>query len=121
MRIKEFCEVILVLRLRENGKKLLISITIETNIRVVKFLNNTFHLMSNTYKPYRKPNDEPLYTNKRVILKRVITPSHLHSSPLIPPTQNITPPTPTHQHTPKKNVHPPPLNQNIPPLTHILL
>ena len=41
-----------------------LSITIETNIRIVNFLYATFDLMKNTYKPYRKPNDEPLYINK---------------------------------------------------------
>ena len=41
-----------------------LSITIETNIRTVNFLETTFNIMNNTYKPYRKPNDEPLYINK---------------------------------------------------------
>ena len=41
-----------------------LSITIETNIRTVSFLDPTFDLMNNTYKPYRKPNDEPLDINK---------------------------------------------------------
>ena len=41
-----------------------LSITIETNIRTVNFLDTTFDLLNNTYKPYRKPNDEPLYINK---------------------------------------------------------
>ena len=41
-----------------------LSITIETNIRIVNFLETTFDLMNNTYKPYQKPNEEPLYINK---------------------------------------------------------
>ena len=41
-----------------------LSITIETNIRIVNFLDTTFDLMNNTYKPYQKPNDEPLYIDK---------------------------------------------------------
>ena len=32
----------------------------ETNIRIVNFLDTTFNLMNNTYKPYGKPHDEPL-------------------------------------------------------------
>ena len=41
-----------------------LSITIETNIRVVNFLDTTFDLINNIYKPYRKPNDNPVYINK---------------------------------------------------------
>ena len=38
--------------------------TIETNIRVVNFLDTTFDLINDVYKPYRKPNDSPVYINK---------------------------------------------------------
>ena len=41
-----------------------LSITIETNIRVVNFFDTTFDLITNIYKPYRKPNDNPVYINK---------------------------------------------------------
>ena len=41
-----------------------LSITIETNIRVVNFFDTTFDLINNIYKPYRKPNDNPVYINK---------------------------------------------------------
>ena len=41
-----------------------LSITIETKIQPLNFLDTTFDLINNTYKPYRKPNDEPLYINK---------------------------------------------------------
>ena len=41
-----------------------LSIITETNIRTVNFLDTTFDLMNNIYKPYLKPNDEPLYINK---------------------------------------------------------
>ena len=41
-----------------------LSITIETNIGTVNFLDTTFDLINNTYKPYQKPNDEPLHINK---------------------------------------------------------
>ena len=41
-----------------------LSIKIETNIRVVNFLDTTFYLINNIYKPHRKPNDNPVYINK---------------------------------------------------------
>ena len=40
------------------------SITIETNIRAVNFLDTTFDLIKDVYRPYRKPNDSAVYTNK---------------------------------------------------------
>ena len=41
-----------------------LSITIETNIRIVNFLDTTFDLINDIYRPYRKPNDTPVYINK---------------------------------------------------------
>ena len=41
-----------------------LSITIETNIRVVNVLDIIFDLVNDIYKPYRKPNDNPAYINK---------------------------------------------------------
>ena len=41
-----------------------LSIIIETNIQIANFLDTTFNLMNNINKPYRKPNDEPLYIKK---------------------------------------------------------
>ena len=41
-----------------------LSITIETNIRVVNFLDTIFDLINIIYKPYQKPNDNPVYINK---------------------------------------------------------
>ena len=41
-----------------------LSITTETNIRVVNFLDNTLDLINYIYKPYWKPNDNPVYINK---------------------------------------------------------
>ena len=41
-----------------------LSIAIETNINVVNFLDTTFDLINDIYKPYWKPNDSPLYINK---------------------------------------------------------
>ena len=61
--------VILVLKLKENEKKLHFStynssITIETNIPVANFLDTFFDLINDIYKPYRKPNDNSVYINK---------------------------------------------------------
>ena len=40
------------------------NIDIETNLKVVDFLDITFNLASGTYKPYKKPNDSLSYINK---------------------------------------------------------
>ena len=45
---------------KKNGMK----ITIDTNLRIVNFLDVTFNLNKNSYYPYRKPNSTPLYVNK---------------------------------------------------------
>ena len=42
-----------------------LSITVEYNLIVKEFLDVTFDLKSATYYPYRKPNNELLYINKR--------------------------------------------------------
>ena len=39
-------------------------IDIETNLKVVDFLDITFNLNNGIYKPYKKPNDRLLYINK---------------------------------------------------------
>ena len=39
-------------------------IDIETNSKVVDFLDITFNLNNGIYKPYKKPNDRLLYINK---------------------------------------------------------
>ena len=41
------------------------SINIETNLKVVDFLDITFDLNYDIYKPYKKPNDSLLYINKK--------------------------------------------------------
>ena len=41
-----------------------LKITAESNLHVVNFLDVTFDLSTGKYKPYRKPNDDPLYTHK---------------------------------------------------------
>ena len=41
-----------------------LKITAESKLHVVNFLDVTFDLSTGKYKPYRKPNDDPLYINK---------------------------------------------------------
>ena len=41
-----------------------LEITAESNLRIVNFLDVTFDLNNGKYRPYRKPNDDPLYINK---------------------------------------------------------
>ena len=41
-----------------------LSVTVETDIHILNFLDTTFNLMNNTSKPHRKPNDESLHINK---------------------------------------------------------
>ena len=53
---KELCKI-----LKENG----LQITIETNSKVVDFLDVTNNLSDGTYRPYMKPNNNPLYINKQ--------------------------------------------------------
>lgn len=40
-----------------------LNITIQTNTKIVNYLDVTFNLTNGTYYPYRKPNDQPLYIN----------------------------------------------------------
>ena len=47
----------------ETFKNLGLKITIEANLKTVNFLNVTLDLGNESYKPYRKPNDNPLYIN----------------------------------------------------------
>ena len=42
-----------------------LSITIQCNLKSVDFLDVTFDLYNNLYKPYREPNDNPIYINKQ--------------------------------------------------------
>ena len=41
-----------------------LKITAESNLHVVNFLDVTFDLATGKYKPYRKPNNDPLYIHK---------------------------------------------------------
>ena len=53
---KELCKIF-----KENG----LQITIEANSKVVDFLDVTLNLNDGTYRPYMKPNNNPLYINKQ--------------------------------------------------------
>ena len=39
-------------------------IDIETNLKIVNFLDMTFNLINGSHKPYKKPNNTLLYINK---------------------------------------------------------
>ena len=41
-----------------------LSITCEVNKKIVDFLDVRFNLKDQTYEPYRKPNNDPVYINK---------------------------------------------------------
>ena len=45
-------------------KEIGFKIDIETNFKIVDFLDITFNLINGSYKPYKKPNDALLYINK---------------------------------------------------------
>ena len=45
-------------------KKCKLSIVVDTNLRTVDFLDVTFDLEKNIYKPYREPNNSPIYIKK---------------------------------------------------------
>ena len=47
----------------EAFKNLELKITIEANLKTVDFLDVTLDLRNESYKPYRKPNDNTLYIN----------------------------------------------------------
>ena len=42
-----------------------LKITIETNLKVVNFLDVTFDLNKETYQPFSKPNSQPVYVNTK--------------------------------------------------------
>ena len=42
-----------------------LNITIKMNLKTVDFLDVRFDLVNNTYQPYRKPNNEPVYIHKQ--------------------------------------------------------
>ena len=40
-----------------------LSITTKTNLKVIQFLDIELDLINNTYRSYKKPNDNPMYIN----------------------------------------------------------
>eukprot|EP00794_Sanderia_malayensis_P019680 gene19680-biopygen13943 len=54
-------------RLRKDITKIFqehgLRITVQTNLKVVDYLDITLNLNNETFKPYRKPNDTPMYIN----------------------------------------------------------
>ena len=64
-----------------------LKITAEVNLHVVNFLDVTFDLNNGKFKPYRKPNDDPLYINRHSnhppsIIKQLPTSINKHISAL---------------------------------------
>ena len=55
-------------RLRKNVVRIFkdcgLSITSKTNLKIVDYLDVTFDLQNNSYKPYRKPDNLPVYIRK---------------------------------------------------------
>ena len=45
-------------------KKYGLAITIKTNLFIVNFLDFQFNLLNVTFKPYQKPNNDPIYVHK---------------------------------------------------------
>ena len=43
-----------------------LSVTCEVNSKIVDFLDIRLNLKNQTYEPYRKPNNEPVYINKQL-------------------------------------------------------
>ena len=53
-----------------------LNITIQAGLRIVNFLDVQFNLNNSTYQPYRKPDNTPVYINKKsnhppVVLKQL--------------------------------------------------
>ena len=42
-----------------------LNIAIKMNLKTVDFLDVRFDLVNNTYQPYSKPNNEPVYFHKQ--------------------------------------------------------
>ena len=45
-------------------KSFRLSITVTINVTSANYLDVNFYLTEDIYKPYRKPNDEPVYINR---------------------------------------------------------
>ena len=57
----EFKTEELVTIFKNNG----VSITVKTNLEIVYFIDIYFNLVKEIYHLYKKPNDDPLYINKK--------------------------------------------------------
>ena len=53
-------------------KKCGLSIVVDTNLKTVDFLDETFNLGKNIHKPYRKPNNSPIDITKNLNHRRSI-------------------------------------------------
>ena len=74
-------------------KQLGLKITAESNLHVVNFLDVTFDLSTGKYKPYRKPNDDPLY----IILRQLPTSINKRISTLSSDKQTFEDAAPAYQ------------------------
>ena len=52
-------------KLKKTFKDENLDITVDTNLKITNFLDITLNLNTGKYYPYRKPNDKPLYVNKK--------------------------------------------------------
>ena len=86
---KEICRIF-----NSNG----LCITIEANKQIINFLDVTFNLNQNTYRPFTKPNAELLYvhreSNHPPITTRIFPPALTNNFHSCPPTKHhlIRPP-----------------------------
>ena len=58
--LRQISQLLLCAQFLEFGLK----ITAEVNHHVVNYLDVTFNLREESYRPYRKPNNDPLYINR---------------------------------------------------------
>ncbi len=77
------------------SKQFGLKITAEANLHVVNFLDVTFDLNNGKFKPYRKPNDDPLYINRHSnhppsIIKQLPTSINKRISALSADEQNFS-------------------------------
>ena len=60
-----FGQYVPLFKVNEVSKKVIaLAIDAETNLKIIDFLDTTFNLNNDTYRPYKKPNDLLLYINK---------------------------------------------------------
>ena len=49
-----------------------LSVTVTTNVTSANYLDVNFDLTKDIYKPYRKPNDEPVYINRHSTIPQTL-------------------------------------------------